>query len=163
MRLPDPVASLYQLLYEQGARFEIISHPAEAGEMYTPEDGVRAGLGKLQEMGVTFILKSEAGCLAAVISGDRRLSYKKIKKAMGLKDVSLAKADLVLEQTGARIGTVPPINLGLTTLVDERLLAQQFVFAGCGVALYTLKIHPPDLVRITRANVFDFTEEKTAS
>jgi prolyl-tRNA editing enzyme YbaK/EbsC (Cys-tRNA(Pro) deacylase) len=36
-------------------------------------------------MAPTLILQSEKGYLAAIIPGDRRLVYKKIKKELGLK------------------------------------------------------------------------------
>ena len=160
MNLPEPAASLCRLLDEQGVRYEILFCPSETNQLYSPEDGVRAGLGTLPEMAPAFILATKIGFMTAVIPGDRRLSYKKIKKALGLRDVSLASPDMIFELTGTRPGTVPPVNPGLPTLVDERLTAQEFVYAGCGAAQYTLKIHPPDLVRITGASVFDFTEEK---
>lgn len=161
MQLPEPTASMCRLLDEQNARYEILYFPSEENKLYSPEDGVRAGFGSLPEMAPAFILQSENGSLTAVVTGDRRLSYKKIKKALGLRNVSLASPDRIFELTGARPGTVPPINPGLPTLVDERMLDQEFVFAGSGAVQYTLKIHPPDLARITGANVFDFTEEKT--
>jgi len=46
-------------------------------------------------MAPTFILQTEAGYLAAIIQGDTRLSYKKIKQKLGLKNVSLAAPEQV--------------------------------------------------------------------
>jgi len=159
------VQSLRRLLDEARAEYEILVHTA-GGPLYSPEDGVRAGLGSLAEMAPAFLLKTEQGALVAVIPGDRRLSYKKIKKELRLRDVSLASPKLTLELTGARVGTLSPLagrlaDSGIPTLVDVHLLEHPYVFGGCGEACCTLKIRPSDLARITEARLFDFTEEKT--
>jgi prolyl-tRNA editing enzyme YbaK/EbsC (Cys-tRNA(Pro) deacylase) len=157
MEQPEQIQSLRRLLDEAQADYAILEH---SRELRSPEDGVDAGLGDLPDMAPTFILKTGHGWLAAVIGGDRRLSYKKIKKVLRLRDVSLASPELTRELTGAQVGTISPINPGMQTLVDIRLLDRPEVFGGCGVPLYTLKITPADLVRITVAKVFDFTEDK---
>lgn len=112
-------------------------------------------------MAPTLILRSEQGCFAAIISGSTRLSYRKIRKRLGLRDVSLAPPDAVRAATGAEPGYVPMINPGLRTLVDERVLAESEVFGGCGAPGYALVIGGADLVRAAAADVFDFTEPRT--
>src|SRR6266700_6755449 len=59
------------------------------------DDGVKQGVGQLEEMAPTFLLQSENGWICAIISGQSRLSYKKIKKQLGLKNISLAKPESV--------------------------------------------------------------------
>jgi len=46
-------------------------------------------------MAPTFILRSEAGYLAAIIRGDTRLSYKKIKQKLKLKNLCLATPEQI--------------------------------------------------------------------
>jgi prolyl-tRNA editing enzyme YbaK/EbsC (Cys-tRNA(Pro) deacylase) len=154
---PDRLKALRSLLDDAKAEYCIL---ANSIELISPEDGVSAGFGVLADMAPTFVLKTEAGCMAAVIGGDRRLSYKKIKKALSLRDVSLASPELTFELTGARVGNVSPVNPGLPTLMDERLLDRQAVYGGCGIPLHTLKINPVDLADVTGAKVFDITESK---
>ncbi|MHC1781225.1 MAG: aminoacyl-tRNA deacylase [Anaerolineaceae bacterium] len=151
---------LKTLLDEQGADYEFIAHRLT---LVTPEDGVEHGVGGLSEMGPTFVLKTEKGFLAAVVSGDSRISYKKIKKELGLKDVSLAGPEVVRGVTGAEIGYVSMINPGLETIIDSHLLEQDWAYGGCGTPRTTLKIRPGDLVRMTGARVFDFSEKKSFS
>jgi prolyl-tRNA editing enzyme YbaK/EbsC (Cys-tRNA(Pro) deacylase) len=148
---------LKTLLDEQEADYEFIAHELT---LVTPEDGVEHGVGGLSEMAPTFILKTERGFLAAVISGDSRISYKKIKKELGLKDVSLAGPEVVQQATGAEIGYVSMINSGMETIVDSHLLEQEWAFGGCGAPKTTLKIRPKDLARMTGARMFDFCERK---
>jgi prolyl-tRNA editing enzyme YbaK/EbsC (Cys-tRNA(Pro) deacylase) len=153
----NPPQQLEALLKASHADHEFFSH----GEtLRSAEDGVEQGLGHLRDMAPTFIVKTEKGFLAAIISGETRLSYKKIKKQFGLKNVSLARPEQVEEVTGAKVGYVSLINPGLETIVDRRLLEMEKVFGGCGVPQMSLRIGTADLVKITRATAFDFADPK---
>jgi prolyl-tRNA editing enzyme YbaK/EbsC (Cys-tRNA(Pro) deacylase) len=127
------------------------------------EDGAYQGFGELANMAPTFILRSETGYLAAIIRGDTRLSYKKIKKKLKLKDISLATPEQVRQVTGAEVGYVSLVNPGLVTIIDSRLPELDVIYGGCGVPHHTLKINPWDLVALVRADVSDFTEPKAGS
>lgn len=139
--------------------FEILVHD---GNVKSAEEGAARGFGDLKVMAPTFILRSEAGYLAATISGESRLSYKKIKKTLGLKNVSLATPEQVEQVTGAQIGMVALVNQELQTIVDSRLMELDIVYGGCGVPDHSLRVKVDDLIRVTQAQVFDFTELKVA-
>ncbi len=124
------------------------------------QEGVDQGLGELVNMAPTFILWSDLGYRAAVIRGDTRLSYKKIRRELQIKNLCLASPEEVQQVTGAEVGYVSLINSGITTIVDRRLMEIDTIFGGCGVPRYTLKISPCDLIAVTQANVFDFAESK---
>lgn len=151
------LASLRQLLDDAGACYELLAH---AQTVASAAEGVENGIGGLAEMAPTLILETEKGMLAAVISGKTRLSYKKIKKELGLKNVSLARPEKVLQETGSAVGTVSLVNPGFPTLIDTQLTGEEFVYGGCGIPRHTLRIAPVDLIRVTQARVFDFTELK---
>lgn len=153
----DQLEKLKQILDEAGAQYEIFSHDET---IVSASDGVESGFGSLEEMAPTFILNTERGYLTAIISGKTRLSYKKIKKALGLKNVSLASPEMVIQATGAQIGYVSLINPGLVTIIDPQVTNSPQVYGGCGIPRYTLCINPHDLIRITQAQVFDCTEPK---
>ena len=131
---------------------------AQALIIRSAQEGVEQGLGELANMAPTFILRSEAGYLAAVIRGDSRLSYKKIKRELKLKNLRLASPEQVQQVTGAEVGYVSLLNVGLATIIDSRLIDVDTIFGGCGVPRHTLKINPRDLIALTQARVFDFTE-----
>lgn len=122
------------------------------------QEGVEQGLGELANMAPTFILRSEVGYLAAVIRGDSRLSYKKIKRELKLKNLRLASPEQVQQVTGSEVGYVSLFNAGVATIIDSRLTEVDTIFGGCGMPRYTLKINPRDLIVLTQAHVFDFTE-----
>ncbi|OGT83733.1 MAG: hypothetical protein A3H91_11605 [Gammaproteobacteria bacterium RIFCSPLOWO2_02_FULL_61_13] len=154
---PPVVARLRTTLDTAGARYRILHHPQA---LASAEDGASHGFGPLEQMAPTLILRSEQGYLAAIISGATRLSYKKIKKHLGLRDVSMASPAEVLEVTGAEVGAVAMINPGMRTLIDSRLPSQGEVFGGCGIPRYSLAIDASELIAVTAAEVFDFTEPR---
>ena len=154
---PPQVAHLRTTLDAAGARYRILHHPETVNSAV---DGASHGFGALEQMAPTLILRTEQGYLAAIISGTTRLSYKKIKKHLGLKDVSMASPAEVLEVTGAEVGAVAMVNLGLRTFIDSQIPPKGEVFGGCGIPRYSLAIHASDLISITTAEVFDFTEPR---
>lgn len=123
-------------------------------------DGVEQGFGGLENMAPTLILRTENGYMAAIIRGDTRISYKKIKQRLQLKDISLASPEQVQQVTGSEIGSVSLINSGIVTIVDSRVAGMDMIYGGCGIPRYTLQINPQDLIALTQAQVFDFTEPK---
>ena len=65
----QPLKALRQLLADGDAEYEILAHEET---LRSAEDGVGQGLGRLRDMAPTFILKTEAGFMAAIISGETR-------------------------------------------------------------------------------------------
>lgn len=152
------LTTLRNRLDASGIEYEILTHPHT---FHSAEEGA-AGLGvDLAQMAPTFILHTERWPMAATICGATRLIYKKIKKALGLKNVSLATIEEVHVVTGCEPGIVSLINPDLPTLIDQRLLAQPFAYGGCGVHARTLKIRPADLIAVTHAQMLDIAEDKT--
>ncbi len=112
----------------------------------------------LSETTPTLILKTKEKYYAAIICGNRRLSFKKLKQALKLQSVSMADPQIILALTGARVGEISLINHGMTTLVDIHVLKNINCYGGCGVPNKTLRINTQDLIRITNAEVLDFSE-----
>lgn len=155
--MKESLKDLAEYLDSEYADYELLSH---SKTLISSEDGERYGVGSLAEMAPTLILETETGPLAAIISGDTKIAYKKIKKELGLKNVSLAHSDKVLEVVGFPVGIVPLVRHNCPTIIDSRVMTFNYVFGGCGVDCHTLKITPADLVRLNNAKVFDFCEPK---
>lgn len=148
------LASLRRFLDRSGIPYSILAH--ETTVVSAPM-GVERGFGSLDEMAPTLILRSEKGLLAAIVCGHSRISSRKIKKELGLKDVSFASPETVRQATGAEVGTVSLVNEGLPTIVDSQVARVEAVYGGCGAPRHTLHIRTQDLIAVTNARVFDFT------
>jgi prolyl-tRNA editing enzyme YbaK/EbsC (Cys-tRNA(Pro) deacylase) len=151
------ITQLKTRLEAAGVPYAILVH---AQNIASAEDGAQTGLGDLAAMAPTFILQTENGYLAAIVRGDTRLVYKKIKQKLGLKNVALAAPEQVKTLTGSEVGQVALINPGLPTLMDERVTQMETIYGGTGEANHTLQISPQAVAALTQAEVFDFAEVK---
>ena len=113
---------LVALLDARHARYRVIEHPAEGRSDLVaslrgtlPGQGAKAMLCKSREETPRFVL--------AVLPGDRKLDFRKVADAAGLKRATLATADEVLRETGCPIGAVPPFSLSgsIALLADPQL------------------------------------------
>ncbi|PIE12719.1 MAG: aminoacyl-tRNA deacylase [Rhodobacterales bacterium] len=82
-------------------------------------------------------------------------------KAAALAGEPLGKADarLVREQTGFAIGGVSPVGhlTPIRAFLDPRLKEFSLVWAAAGTPRHVFSVAPEDLVRISGAQVADFT------
>jgi prolyl-tRNA editing enzyme YbaK/EbsC (Cys-tRNA(Pro) deacylase) len=96
--------------------------------------------------------------ILVLVSGPNRVDPHKLE---GLLDapVKRANADQVRDHTGYAIGGVPPIGhpSPMATFVDPDLLEFDEVWAAAGTPNTLFAIQPPELVRITGAQVADIT------
>ena len=115
----------------------------------------------LSEAAPTLIIKVDEAIMSAIIRGDTRISFKKLKELLTITRIRLAKPEEVYNLTGSKIGDVSLINEGIKTLMDKKILENKYVYGGCGVPNHTLKIKVIDLIKLTNATVVDFTHLKT--
>ena len=114
----------------------------------------------LHQTAPSLVLQTDKGPLIVIVPGDRHLSIKKLKKALRLKNASLAKSNVVEAVTGCQPGSVPIINFDIPTVVDAGVLRQRWVYGGSGTWDHTLKMRPSDIVLLTDATILDITEKR---
>lgn len=114
---------LENLLRSQGASFRVIEHPpaGKSDEVArirgtAPGQGAKAMLCKSKDDSGVFVL--------AVLPGDRKLDFRKVAQAAGLKKVTLATPEEAALETGCGIGTIPPFTFSprVQLVVDQMLL-----------------------------------------
>ena len=147
--------NLNTLLKNEEADYSILT---DSSTIETAAGGAQHYGISLSETAPTLILKTKDSSIAAIIAGTTRISFKKLKEVLQVKDVRMADPQAILELTGAQIGEVSLINPTLTTLIDLHVLQNKKCYGGCGVPKATLCIATQDLIRITNARIADFTE-----
>jgi prolyl-tRNA editing enzyme YbaK/EbsC (Cys-tRNA(Pro) deacylase) len=150
--------ALHSLLKNENADYSVLT---DDFSIKTATSGAEHYGISLNETTPTLILKTRDGYIAAIICGNTRISFKKLKQVLNLKDISMADPQTIFDITGARIGEVSLINPGLTTVIDANVLHNKNCYGGCGVPKTTLCINTQDLVRITNAQIFDFTDPRS--
>lgn len=146
---------LNSLLQSNDADYSILSDELS---LATAASGAAQYGISLNETTPTLILKTKDAYIAAIICGNTRISFKKLKTALNVKDISMADPETIFNITGAKIGEVSLINPALTTLIDSHVLKNEYCYGGCGIPKKTLRIKTDDLIKITNAQVLDFAE-----
>ena len=108
----------------------------------------------------SLLFKAEGKFLICLISGDRRCSLNKLKKILQKKDVSMANAEEVKENTGFSIGGVAPVahTVSLDVFVDKSLNRFPYIFAAAGHPNCVFKITYRELVKITKGSEKEISE-----
>jgi prolyl-tRNA editing enzyme YbaK/EbsC (Cys-tRNA(Pro) deacylase) len=86
---------------------------------------------------------------------DRRLLAKHF--GVGRKQVKLMPAGEVVEISGYPVGAVPPYGHSrkIMTLMDERILLENEVFAGGGAENTLMRVAPEEIRQVTQAILLD--------
>jgi Cys-tRNA(Pro)/Cys-tRNA(Cys) deacylase len=96
-----------------------------------------------------------------MIGGDRSAVSSHLKKAVGDRNVQMARPEQVKETTGYEIGSVPPFHwqpAGFRSFLDEALMEEPMLGVGAGVWGNEILITPGNLVRASRAIVLNLTD-----
>lgn len=93
-------------------------------------------------------------------AGDRRANVDRLGVELRASRVRLARPDEVAEQTGYRVGGVPPVAhpRSMRTLVDRHLLEHDEVYAAAGAANAIFPISPRRLLALTGGRITDCTD-----
>ena len=108
----------------------------------------------------SLLFRADSSFLICLIAGDRRCSLNKLKKILKKKDVSMANADEVKENTGFSIGGVAPVAhvKNLDILIDKSLSRFQYVFSAAGHPNCVFKIKYNELIKITNGSEKELSE-----
>ncbi len=96
------------------------------------------------------LIGSDRKPILAILPAQNRISYKKIKTLLKVKDVRLAQPDEVLEQSGYPVGGVPPFNKITRILLDPTVQRNARSIAGGG--------DPDKLVELETRDIFEFLD-----
>lgn len=112
----------------------------------------------------TLIFQTDKGQHALVmIAADQNAVSGLLKKALGSRNISLAKPEVVVEVTGYVVGSIPPFHWqpeGFCSIVDAALMREPLLGVGAGVWGNEILIEPQHLVMASKAQVINLTEKE---
>ena len=108
----------------------------------------------------SLFFKTENSFTLCLVAGDKRASLNRIKKALKIKDASMASAEDVKNITGYTIGGVSPIGhlKKIEILIDKSLSRFNLLFAAAGHPNCVFKIDFTNLKKITNGVTEEITE-----
>ncbi|MDO8886243.1 YbaK/EbsC family protein [Candidatus Oleimmundimicrobium sp.] len=99
--------------------------------------------------------------ILAILSSEKKISYKKLKKATLISNLRLATLQELIDITGYMPGATPPVahKVSIRTVIDDDLKTQNVIYTSAGELNAVLKMKVFDLKKITCAKVYDLTKD----
>ncbi|GAB4366596.1 MAG: YbaK/EbsC family protein [Deltaproteobacteria bacterium] len=112
---------------------------------------------ELGQIANTILLRVDGDPVVVVISGDRRIDFRKVKALRGGKKVRMAGPDEVVAHTGFAVGAVSPVALpeGLPVYLDRSLRRYESIYPAAGETNNMFRTTPDDLLRLSGATEAD--------
>ncbi|MBT2675809.1 YbaK/EbsC family protein [Streptomyces sp. ISL-14] len=120
---------------------------------------------ELSQICKSLIFAADGVPVLVLMDGASRVDVELVRKALGVEQVTRAKADVVRETTGYAIGGVPPFGHRTKTrvLADRSLLDHDVVWAAAGNPHAVFPMAPKDLVTHAGATLVDVREQTRTS
>ncbi|TMQ73683.1 MAG: YbaK/EbsC family protein [Candidatus Eisenbacteria bacterium] len=100
-------------------------------------------------------------CVMAVACGKARVDVERLAALTGLAGLRLASPEVALQVTGYPAGGTPPVGHRerFAVVVDARVAAQEWGWAGGGRKELMVRIRSADIVRLTGARVAEIVRD----
>ena len=153
----EPVKRVQDFIKKFDSKLQVLVLDTTARTAKDAADSLKCEVGAIVK---SLLFKAEDSFLICLIAGDRRCSLNKLKKILGKKDVSMANAEEVKENTGFSIGGVAPVAhmKRLEIYIDKSLSRFSSVFAAAGHPNCVFKISYDQLIKITNGNEKEISE-----
>lgn len=151
---------------EREVRAVLETHGVD-GEIRTFGESTHNAALAAQELGVelgqianTILLLVDGAPVVVVISGDRRIDFRKVKALRQGKKVRLAGPDEVVAHTGFAVGAVSPVALpaGLPVHLDSSLRRYEVIYPAAGETNNMFRTTPDELLSLSGATEADLAK-----
>ena len=144
----QPVKRVQESLKKFNSSIKIIVLNTTARTAKDAANSLKCELGAIVK---SLVFRTEKDFLICLVAGDKRCSLNKLKKILNLKDVSMANADEVKENTGFSIGGVSPTGhlKKINIIIDKSLSRFQYVYGAAGHPDCVFKIKYSELINLT--------------
>jgi len=151
--IDEKVKKYSQELERLGIEHKVLEHPQlisiEAVQKYL-------GYG-MDDAGSTLILKTADRFIGIMRRGDTKIDSEKVKNFLGVSEIRMATDEEFEEVTKSPIGAGPVYMSGVTLYIDKKIFEKEYINAGSGSLLYTVKYKTRDLEKIPGSTIVDFT------
>jgi prolyl-tRNA editing enzyme YbaK/EbsC (Cys-tRNA(Pro) deacylase) len=153
--MSDDALDFADYLLKQQLQAEIV---APGAHMPTVDAAASAMGVPPEQIFKSILFQSPAGrCVLVVASGNARVDARCVEGLTGIVNLKLAKPEVVFAKTGYPAGGTPPVGHRehIPVIVDTRVAAQPWGYAGGGRVELLVKIQTADIIRLGQATVAD--------
>lgn len=143
-----------KILDGKGIKYSTKHHES----VYTSEQAAAVRGDSLKQGAKAMIVKTDKEFVLAVLSAEKKIDSKKLKKILHSKNTSFA--DVVkVKSLGLQPGSVPPFGsvIGLKTYVDKSLLENEEISFNAGSLTDSIKMRLKDYLSVENPTVEDFS------
>ena len=153
----EPVKRVQEFIAQFDPKMKVLSLDTTARTAKDAAESLGCEIGAIVK---SLVFRADDTFVICLVAGDKRCSLNKLKKIVGKKDVCMANADEVKDNTGFSIGGVAPIAhlKKLNILIDKSLGRFQSVFAAAGHPNSIFKIEYNQLVQMAKGEVKEIAE-----
>ena len=153
----EPVKRVQELISKFDSKLKVIVLNTTARTAKDAATSLKCEVGAIVK---SLLFKADDTFLICLVPGDKRCSLNKLKKILNKKDVCMANAEEVKENTGFSIGGVSPVGYikKLDILIDKSLDRFENVFAAAGHPNCVFKINYNELIKITNGSEKELSE-----
>ena len=153
----EPVKRVEKILRDFDPKLRIISLDTSARTALEAASSLGCEIGAIVK---SLVFKTEKSFILCLIAGDKKASFKKIKKLLNFRDVSMASSEDVKKITGYTIGGVSPVGHSskMNVYIDKTLERYTNLFAAAGHPNCVFKISFLNLQKITNGSIIDIIE-----
>ena len=142
------MVKLEEIARELGAEILEIGRPVKTVEQATRETGVAR-----KQVIKSLVIISEREPLLVIVDGESMVSMRKLREFFG--SCRFARPDEVRKLTGYEVGGVPPVGVPLRTIIDPRVLENEYVIGGGGAVDKLLRVKPQKIAEYQKAEIRD--------
>ena len=153
----EPVKRVEKHLKKFNPHLKIIVLDTSARTAKDAANSLKCELGAIVK---SLVFKAENTFVICLISGDKRCSLNKLKNILNKKDIAMANAEQVKENTGFSIGGVSPTGhlKKFNIIVDKSLSRFKYVYGAAGHPDCVFRITYSDLIKLTSGSVQEIIE-----
>jgi len=148
---------LENYLKQEGIWYRFIEKPET---IHTADAAEKAGVDLKRLTKSLVLLDQDKNPILVIIPGDCKLSFKKVKEAMGAKKIRLVPFEEAENYSGYLPGATPMVyhKVKMTVIIDEKLTKYDSIFGGGGDRTKLLELKTNDVIRLNNGLVADITE-----
>jgi Cys-tRNA(Pro)/Cys-tRNA(Cys) deacylase len=149
--------NLQEYLAKENVWHKFIDKPET---ILTADAASAAGIDLFRVTKSLVVLDQDKNPILAIIPGDAKLSFTKLKEAVGAKKVRLVPFEEAENYSGYLPGATPMVchKTLMKVVLDEKLKSFDSIFGGGGERTRLLELKTADVIRLNNAITADITE-----
>jgi Cys-tRNA(Pro) deacylase len=148
---------LEKYLHEKNVWFKFVEKPET---VHTADAAEKSGIDLKKVTKSLVLLDQDKNPIMAILPGDCKLSFEKIRIASGAKKVHLVPFAEAEQYSGYLPGATPMVHhkIQMRVFLDKKLTQYDSIYGGGGLRTKLLELKVSDVISLNNATTADITE-----